>query len=270
MSLDKLFETYGKIVNAGFKFGFTCYYWDKAKKELCYSHSSIRRVIFNMYMKILVTYKIFLVLRSIQTLGWEENDAYTKVTVIYFVGGFMAYAVNEIVILNSVGIFERLVNNSVSIGYQFFRSHSYMLILNGITVVLFAFISINITMGVRYSPSTSQSQAKEHNLFVKYHSFLSVLQQHFNAVFGKWTLGNIVASSGGICVNTFLCVSHLHSPLRSFIVAAMGCFVLLNMYNSLGQLYEQSKETLFSWRIGTRFSELQKFHRACRPLKTIN
>ncbi|CAG7659417.1 unnamed protein product [Allacma fusca] len=278
-----------------------------------------------MYMKILVTYKIFLVLRSIQTLGWEENDAYTKVTVIYFVGGFMAYAVNEIVILNSVGIFERLVNNLVGVGYQFFREvpsakvrklknflwlmrlwtfvcvfigitslrkvfknpalpplmtslfphpaglpfktklliacyhfcilgcHFYMLILNGITVVLFAFISINITMGVRYNPRTGHSQAKEHNLFFKYHRFLSVLQQHFNAVFGKWTLGNIVATSGGICVNTFLCVSHLHSPLRSFIVAAMGCFVLLNMYNSLGQLYEQSKETLFSWRIGTRF-----------------
>ncbi|CAG7635936.1 unnamed protein product [Allacma fusca] len=137
--------------------------------------------------------------------------------------------------------------------------HFYLLLLNSSTVILFCFININIITNLRNNIKSSQE-------FFKYYRSLSILQSHFCAIFGPWTIGAVGTSTVGIIINTFLAV--VYSRPREFVVGSMGSYVVLNFCKVIGQVNEQSVETLSACKhVGFRTKEFRRVHRALRPVR---
>ena len=88
-----------------------------------------------------------------------------------------------------------------------------------------------------------------------------VLLQHFNGVFGYYTLSVEILGIIAIVVNTALTV--LYDSPRAIVISLTSVIVLLHGFKSFGAVYEESKKSRDSW-ISTGIIA-RRYYRAYRP-----
>ena len=101
---------------------------------------------------------------------------------------------------------------------------------------------------------------------------LSVLQNHMTQIYGLWPLGFQITFVFGIILNNFLAVVYYN--VRSFILAILGMFLLINFFRRFADVHCTSEEAISSWRELESSNPNQmwvkwfkKFRASCRPIR---